>query len=87
MKTHHIDRPAGELGTVWFVVPLLWAAVALIGFVLIAHWPGLFAEELPVPAGAAVTVPAASDDSPVPSASTVFKDGASYEPAAAVATF
>lgn len=87
MKTNHIHRQAGELGTVWLVVPLVWAAVALIGFALIAHWPGLFAEERPAQAGTAVTAPAASDDSPVPSASMVFKDGASYEPAAAVATF
>jgi hypothetical protein len=87
MKTLHIDRPAGELGTVWFVIPLLWAAVALIGFALIAHWPGLFAQELPAPAGTAVTTPAASDDSPVPSASMVFKDGTSYEAAQHLDTF
>ncbi|HMA07693.1 MAG TPA: hypothetical protein VKP68_07525 [Ramlibacter sp.] len=63
MNTHRIDRQTDRLGIVWFVVPLMWAAVALIGCALVAHWPGLFAEELPAPAGATATAtaPAAVD--------------------------
>lgn len=60
MNTHRIDRQADRLGTGWLVVPLMWAAVALIGCALIANWPGLFAEDLPPQARASVTQPAAS---------------------------
>jgi hypothetical protein len=47
MKTHSIRHQNADLGTVWFVVPMLWAAVALVGFALISNWPELFAQEQP----------------------------------------
>ena len=55
MNTHRIHRQTDGLGTGWLVVPLLWAAVALIGCGLIANWPGLFAEDQPAQAAASVT--------------------------------
>ena len=69
MNTHRIHRQTDGLGTVWFLVPLMWAAVALIGCALIAHWPDLIAQELPQQAAATATAPAAgnaatSEDTP-----------------------
>lgn len=61
MNTHRIRRQTDGLGTVWFVFPLMWASVALIGCALIAHWPGLFAQELPQQAAASATAPAAGN--------------------------
>ena len=61
MNTHHIRRQTDGPGTAWFVVPLMWAATALIGCALIAHWPGLFAAELPQQAAASATALAAGN--------------------------
>jgi hypothetical protein len=61
MNTHRIRRRTDGLGTVWFVIPLMWAAVALIGCTLIAHWPALFAEEAPQQAAVSATAPAAGN--------------------------
>jgi hypothetical protein len=87
MNTHSVRHPTRELGTGWFVLPLAGAVVALA---LLAAWPELFSEPLPDDAGALASVPAApfaSTDPQVPSASSVFKDGASYETAQHVDTF
>lgn len=56
MKTHPIRHQNADLGTVWFVVPMLWAAVGLVGFALISNWPELFAQEQPG-ASVAATAP------------------------------
>lgn len=57
MRTHHIRHQSGDLGIVWFVVPMVWAAIGLVGFALIANWPELFAPEQPT-ASIAATAPA-----------------------------
>lgn len=90
MKTHHIRHETGELGTVWFVVPMVWAAVALVGFFLLVSWPELFGQPLPQDPGALSAAPAApyaSSDPSLPPASSVFNDGAPYETAQHVDTF
>ena len=45
MKTPHLHRPNGDPGIVWFVLPMVWAAIGLVGFTLIANWPELFAQD------------------------------------------
>ena len=59
MNSHDARHHDRELGTVWFVVPMLWAAVGLVGFALISNWPELFAQEQP-PASVAATAPASA---------------------------
>jgi hypothetical protein len=87
MNTHSIRHQTRELGTGWFVLPLTGAVVALA---LLATWPELFSEPLPDDASTLSSAPAApfvSADPSVPSATAVFKDGASYETAQHVDTF
>ena len=69
--------PSLELGAVWYVVPLLWACAALVGWVLLSGWPALFAGPLPasdavLSATPAATVPYESSDPSLPPASQVF---------------
>ncbi|MEO8654250.1 MAG: hypothetical protein ABI409_09015 [Ramlibacter sp.] len=87
MNTHRIHRQTDGPGTGWLVVPLLWAAVALLGCALIANWPGLFAEDQPAQAAASVTAPAADNASRLPPASIGLQGGASQEVAQHVDTF
>jgi hypothetical protein len=78
MKLPHSSRDPRQLGTVWFVVPALWAAAALAGYVILSSAPALRADSLPaqagVPAGAMSLVPETASVPSFPDASTVFKD-------------
>jgi hypothetical protein len=87
MNSHHVRHPTREVGIGWLVLPLAGAMVALA---LLAAWPELFGQPLPQDAGALSAAPAApytSSDPSLPPASSVFKDGASYETAQHVDTF
>lgn len=66
-----------ELGAVWYVIPLLWLCVALVGWTLISEQPALFAGPLPahhvaLSGPAAAAVPYESSDPSLPPASRVF---------------
>ena len=91
MNTHHVRDDEGKLGVVWFIVPMTWAAVGLAGFVLLSNWPSVFADAVQVQAGAlpiaAQVQPYESSDPSLPSASSVFKDGASYPADPQIDTF
>lgn len=87
MNAHSVRHQTREPGPAWFVLPLAGAVVALA---LLAAWPELFSEPLPDDAGAlssATATPFVSTDPSVPSATSVFRDGASYETAQHVDTF
>jgi hypothetical protein len=78
MKLPQSSRDPRRLGTVWFVVPALWAAAALAGYVILSSSPALRADSLPaqagMPTGALSLVPEAASVHSFPDASTVFKD-------------
>jgi hypothetical protein len=65
----HVQRTIGELGTFSIVVPLVWVAAALIGFVALANWPEMFA----APTTPATTLQASSDSSALPPATEPFE--------------
>jgi hypothetical protein len=78
MKLPHLSKGSSEPGFVSFLVPALWAAAALAGFVMLSSWTTLPADSLPAPGsesvGALSLVPAAASVPSFPDASTVFKD-------------
>jgi len=45
----HVQRAIVELGAFSIVVPVVWAAAALVGFVVLANWPELFAAPTTAP--------------------------------------
>ena len=69
--------PSLELGAVWYVIPMLWICVAVVGSLLLAEWPALFAGPMPADAVVLSTAPLAaapyvSSDPSLPPASQVF---------------
>ena len=75
-----------ELGTTWFVIPLLTVCAVLLAMLLLSR-PASFAIEVQAQPTAATPAPYLSSDPSLPAASSVFKDGASYEPGPAPETF
>jgi hypothetical protein len=75
-----------QLGTTWYVIPLLAVCATLLALILLSR-PASLAEGVPAQPVAATPAPYVGSDPSLPAASSVFKEGASYEPAAAVATF
>lgn len=75
-----------ELGTVWFVVPLLAICATLLVLMLFSR-PASLAQTQRAQPAAPVEEPYVDSDPSLPAASSVFKDGASYEAAEHVDTF
>jgi len=70
----HVQRTIGELGTFSIVVPVVWVAAALIGFVVLANWPEMFAAPTTTP----TIVQASSDSSALPPATEPFETPHEY---------
>lgn len=34
---------SGRLGIIWYLIPVLWLVVAVVGYVVLVRWPALFA--------------------------------------------
>lgn len=83
MIPHNAQRgfPSLELGAVWYAVPALWVCAAVVGWVLLSDWPGLFAAPA-APSDAGVSIPAVAassyqgSDPSLPQASQVFTGSA-----------
>lgn len=86
MNRQPFHRPHRELGTAWFMFPLLAVCATLLTLFLISR-PASFAEPVKAQPSAAAPAPYVSGDPSVPAASSVFKEGASYVPGLAVETF
>lgn len=90
MKFHRFSRDTNPLGTVWFLVPVLWIVAALAGYVVLNAAPEVFAGATPAQAasgaGTLSFMPAAGIETPVPDAASVFRDRP-YEVSEHVATF
>ena len=86
MNKQSFRRPSRELGTAWFMFPLLAVCATLLTLILISR-PASFAEPVQRQPTAAAPAPYVSSDPSVPAASSVFKDGPSYVPGLAVETF
>lgn len=90
MKFHRFSRDTNQLGTVWFLVPVLWIVAALAGYVALNAAPEMFAGSTPAQAASGADalsfMPAAATETPVPDATSVFKDRP-YEVSEYVATF
>ena len=85
MNSHYARHHNRELGTVWFVVPLLAICATLLVLILLSR-PVSSAPPQSRPAAAAAAAYVSSDPS-LPSASSVFNDGAAHETAQPVDTF
>ncbi|MEO8652840.1 MAG: hypothetical protein ABI409_01820 [Ramlibacter sp.] len=80
-----------ELGAVWYAIPMLWICVALVGSLLLAEWPALFAGPMPanevvLSTAAPAAAPYVSSDPSLPPASQVFT-GSDGEITASIDTF
>lgn len=85
MNSHYARHHNRELGTVWFVVPLLAICATLLVLILLSR-PASSAPPQSRPAAAAAAAYVSSDPS-LPSAASVFNDGAAHETAQPVDTF
>ena len=85
MNSHYARHHNRELGTVWFVVPLLAICATLLVLILLSR-PASSAPPQSRPAAAAAAAYVSSDPS-LPSAGSVFNDGAAHETAQPVDTF
>ncbi|MEO8654251.1 MAG: hypothetical protein ABI409_09020 [Ramlibacter sp.] len=79
---HHNREPV----TTWFVIPLLTVCAILLAMLLLSR-PAPFAIEVQAQPTAATPAPYVGSDPSLPAASSVFKDGASYESGPAPETF
>ncbi len=86
MNKPPLRHPNRKLGTAWFLFPLVAICATLLVLILISR-PASFAEPVQPQAAAATPAPYVSSDPSLPAASSVFKDGASYDPGSAVETF
>lgn len=88
MNSHYARHHNRELGTVWFVVPLLAICATLLVLILLSR-PASSAppQSRPAASAAAAATAYVSSDPSLPSAASVFNDGAAHETAQPVDTF
>jgi hypothetical protein len=88
MNSHYARHHNRELGTVWFVVPLLAICATLLVLILLSK-PASSAppQSQAAAATAATAAPYVSSDPSLPSAGSVFNDGSAHETAQHVDTF
>jgi hypothetical protein len=80
MRHPHFSQDHDEIGTIWYLIPVMWLFIAAAGFAVLTYWPALVAEAgQPGSASAAsASAPYVSSDPSVPAAIGVFGDR-SYE--------
>ena len=86
MNQPSLRRHNRELATTWFVIPLLTVCAILLAVLLLSR-PASFGIEVQAQPAAATLAPYVSSDPSLPAASSVFKDGASYQTGPAPETF